>query len=116
MSAIVTPGNKVACVTGMTDRRRQPRSVFVAPAEAQVEVVVDAVIECWSAERITVISPNPALIGERFVISAPDGQQPWEATVLSCEPVFSASALRHRLNLSIPPDGFAHKRAGQIVM
>jgi hypothetical protein len=115
MSAIVTPGNKVADVTVMTDRRRQPRSVFVAPADAQVEIVVDAVIERWSADHITVISPNPALIGDRFVISSQHLDQPWEATVLSCEPVFSALALRHRLNLSIPPDR-THKHTGPIVM
>ena len=89
----------------MTDRRRQTRSVFLAPADAHVEIVGDAVVESWSADRVVVISLGAASIGDRFIIEtrSPGGLQSWVATVNGCEPIISESPVRHRLSLSVTP-------------
>lgn len=89
----------------MTDRRRQARAVFLAPADAHIDVVNDAVVESWSHDRLVVITARPASIGDHFVMqtSSRGGVQSWEATVIGCEPVISESLLRHRLSLSLIP-------------
>jgi hypothetical protein len=89
----------------MTDRRRQTRAVFLAPAQAYIEVMNDAVVESWSLDRLIVISARPASIGDQFIMetSSRGGVQSWEATVIGCEPVVSESPLRHRLSLSLIP-------------
>jgi hypothetical protein len=90
----------------MTDRRRQTRSVFLAPADAHVEIVGDAVVESWSADRVVVTTLYAAAIGDRFMIEtrSPSGSmQTWVATVNGCEPIISESPLRHRLRLSVTP-------------
>ena len=89
----------------MTDRRRQPRSVFLAPADAHVEIVRDAVVESWHLDRLVAISFCAASIGDHFIIETRShgGVQSWEATVIGCEPILSESRLRHRLSLSLTP-------------
>ena len=89
----------------MTDRRQRTRSVFLAPADAHVEIVRDAVIESWHLDRLVAVSVCAASIGDRFIIEtrADGGLQSWEATVIGCEPIISASPLRHRLTLSVAP-------------
>ena len=89
----------------MTDRRRQARAVFLAPADAHVEIVSDAAIESRHRDRLVAISVQAASIGEHFVIetSSPGGLQSWEATVIRCERIISESPLRHRLTLSLIP-------------
>jgi len=89
----------------MTDRRRQTRSVLLAPADAHVEIVRDAVVESWHVDRLVAISLCAASIGDHFFIETRSrgGVQSWKATVLGCEPIISASPLRHRLTLSVAP-------------
>jgi hypothetical protein len=89
----------------MTDRRRQARAVFLAPAQAHIEIVNDAIVESWSHNRLVVITTRSASVGDQFVMqtNSQGGLQSWEATVVSCEPVISESPLRHRLSLSLTP-------------
>jgi hypothetical protein len=89
----------------MTDRRQRTRSVFLAPADAHVEIVRDAVIESWHLDRLVAVTFRAASIGDRFIIEtrADGGLQSWEATVIGCEPIISESPLRHRLSLFLTP-------------
>jgi hypothetical protein len=90
----------------MSDRRLRTRSVFLAPADAHVEIVSDAVVESWHPNRMVVISVCAAAIGDRFIIETRangGGVQSWQATVVGCEPIISESPLRHRLSLSVIP-------------
>lgn len=81
--------------------------MFLAPPQAHIEIINDAVVESWSHDRLVVITTRPAAVGDQFVMQANSqgGPQSWEATVVSCEPVISESPLRHRLSLSLtlPP-------------
>jgi len=89
----------------MTDRRRQTRSVFLAPADAHVETVSDAVVESWHLDRLVAVSVCAASIGDRFIIETRShgAPQSWHATVTGCEPIISELPLRHRLSLSVTP-------------
>ena len=89
----------------MTDRRRQARAVFLAPVDAHVDIVSDAVVEQWQLDRVVVVSARAAAIGDHFVLEASlrGGVQSWEATVIGCEPIISELPLRHRLTLSLIP-------------
>lgn len=98
-------GNDVAYVESVTDRRRQDRAIFAAPADAHVDTVSDAVIESWHFDRLVVVGTRAAAVGDRFVMqtSSRGGVQSWEATVIGCEPIISEFPLRHRLTLSLIP-------------
>ena len=102
---MVTCGNEVAYMFSMTDRRRQTRSVFLAPTDGHVEIVRDAVVESWHLDRLVAISLCAASIGDHFIIEtrAHGAVQSWEATVIGCEPIISQFPLRHRLSLSLTP-------------
>jgi len=94
----------------MTDRRRQPRFLFLAPADARVQISLDVDLERWHDDLAVVISTTAAAHGDEFVmqLDLPSGEPITRvARVLSCEPVLQGDVVRFRLRLSTT----AHHRA-----
>jgi hypothetical protein len=90
----------------MTDRRRQSRFVFLAPADARLQVTVEGVVERWEGDHAVVISTCTAACGEEFVMQLPSplGElKSWTVRVLACEPTLIGPAKRFRVRLSVTP-------------
>jgi hypothetical protein len=89
----------------MSDRRLHPRSVFLAPASAQLRITVDADIEQWLDTRAVVISSSACACGDELLVhSLDEGREVTfcTATVLSCEPI-GGHPTRYRINLYLTP-------------
>jgi hypothetical protein len=90
----------------MTDRRLHPRSLFLAPASAQLRVTADAQIESWRGTRAVVISSCPSTCGDELLVQvmADNGDMVrWAATVTACEPIVGRRPARYRVILSLTP-------------
>jgi hypothetical protein len=90
----------------MTDRRRQPRFLFLAPADARIDVTIDGDVEGWQDDLAVVVSTAAAVQGDEFVVQfdSPSGEPTMRvARVLACEPFLVGEAVRFRLRLSITP-------------
>jgi len=90
----------------VTDRRRQQRCSFLAPADARTHITIDAVVEVWEHDHASVISTSAAAVGDEFVmhVGSPVGElTTWAATVLRCEPLFDHAFPRHRLRVAVTP-------------
>ena len=97
----------------MTDRRRQPRFLFLAPADAHIQVTIDGDVERWQDDLAVVISATAAVQGDEFVMQfdSPSGEPTMRlARVLGCEPVLEGEAIRYRLHLSTTPNPPAGER------
>ena len=89
----------------MSDRRLHPRSIFLAPASAQLRITVDADIEQWLDTCAMVISSSACACGDELLVhSLDEGREVtfYTATVLSCEPIVGHPT-RYRINLSLTP-------------
>ena len=87
----------------MSDRRLHPRSVFLAPASAQLRITVDAEIEHWLDTRAVVISSSPCTCGDELLVHSLDdnGQMTsCTAKVMACEPILGHPA-RYRVSLAL---------------
>ena len=90
----------------MADRRRSPRYVFLAPADAQTHMVYEAVLESCDGDRAIVTTTHAATGGDPFVMqfSSPSGElTTCAARVVSGTPVACDSTMRFRLILSVSP-------------
>lgn len=90
----------------MTDRRLHPRSVFLAPASAQLRMTVDAEIESWRGTHAVVISSCASSCGDELLVQVMadnDAVVSWDATVIACEPIVGQPAVRYRVSLSLTP-------------
>ena len=90
----------------MTDRRRQPRFLFLAPADANIQVTIDGDVERWQDGLAVIISAAAAAQGDEFVlqIDSPTGEPTTRvARVLGCDPIVVGDVLRFRLRLSTTP-------------
>jgi hypothetical protein len=90
----------------MTDRRRQSRFLFLAPADAHVQITIDGDVERWQDDLAVVISAAAAVQGDEFVMQfdSPTGESTTRvARVLGCDPIVVGDALRFRLRLSTSP-------------
>ena len=99
----------------MTDRRRQPRFLFLAPTDAHIQVTIDGDVERWQDDLAVVISATAATQGDEFVmqIDSPSGEPTTHlARVLGCDPVLVGDALRFRLRLSTTPNPPSSGRDG----
>jgi hypothetical protein len=101
-----TRGNEVAVTAcSMSDRRLHPRSVFLAPASAQLRITVDADIEQWLDTRAVVISSTACACGDELLVHSLDegGEVTFcTAIVVSCEPILG-NPTRYRISLSFTP-------------
>lgn len=89
----------------MTDRRLHPRSVFLAPAAAQLRITVDAQIEHWRETHAVVISSSACALGDTLLVhSVVDNGQVTRCTgtVMTCEPT-AGHPPRYRVSLSLTP-------------
>jgi hypothetical protein len=98
-------GNEVALASAMTDRRLHPRSVFLAPASAQLRMTTDGEIESWRGERAVVITSCASTCGDELLVQVMTGNEMtcWTATVTACEPIVGQPVVRYRLNLALAP-------------
>ena len=90
----------------MTDRRRQARFLFLAPADANIQVTIDGDVERWQDGLAVIISAAAAAQGDEFVlqIDSPTGEPTTRvARVLGCDPIVVGDVLRFRLRLSTTP-------------
>jgi hypothetical protein len=90
----------------MTDRRRQARFLFLAPADAHIQVTIDGDVERCQDDLAVVISTAAAVQGDEFVmqLDSPSGESTTRvARVLGCDPILVGDALRFRLRLSTTP-------------
>ena len=90
----------------MTDRRLYSRSVFLAPAKAQLRVTADAEIESWHGTRAVVISSCASTYGDELLVQVMTDDNEvvaWAATVMACEPIVGRPAARYRVTLSLTP-------------
>jgi hypothetical protein len=90
----------------MTDRRRQARFLFLAPADARIQVTIDGDVERWQDDLAVIISTAAAVQGDEFVLQldSPSGESTTRvARVLGCDPILVGDALRFRLRLSTTP-------------
>jgi len=90
----------------MTDRRLNPRSVFLAPASAQLRMTVDAEIESWRGTHAVVISSCASTCGDELLVQVMADNNDvvsWAATVVACEPIIAPPAVRYRVSLSLTP-------------
>jgi hypothetical protein len=102
----VRNGNEVAVTRVMTDRRLHPRSVFLAPASAQLRITIDAEIESWHGTHAVVISSSASTCGDELLVRVRadnDAVVSWAATVMACEPIVGQPAARYRVSLSLTP-------------
>ena len=90
----------------MTDRRRSPRFVFVAPADAHVQAVYEGVVESWDGDQAVVTmthaSPKGAEFFSRFLKSSGE-LTTCAARVLSSTPVVRDDTVWFSLVLSLTP-------------
>jgi hypothetical protein len=89
----------------MSDRRLHPRSVFLAPASAQLRITVDAEIDHWLDTRAVVISSSACACGDEVLVhSLDDNGQVTSCTakVMACEPILGHPT-RYRVSLSLTP-------------
>ena len=89
----------------MTDRRVYPRSVFLAPAHAQLRITVDAYIEHWRDTHAVVISSSACARGDELLVHSvvDDGEVAFcTGTVMECEPTIGPPT-RYRVSLSLTP-------------
>lgn len=90
----------------MSDRRLHPRSVFLAPASAQLRITVDAEIDNWLGTHAVVISSAACACGDELIVQVVDDDSHttcWTATVQGCEPIIGPPPLRYRVSLSLTP-------------
>jgi len=88
----------------MADRRRSPRYVFLASADARTRTVSEALVEGWDGDHFVVTTAQTATNGEEFVMrfTVPSGELTACAVrVVSSMPVASEGAVRFRLTLSV---------------
>jgi hypothetical protein len=88
----------------MTDRRLHPRSIFLAPASAQLRMTADAQIESWYGTHAVVISSCASTCGDELLVQvmADNGDVvSWAATVTACGPIAGRSPARYRVTLSL---------------
>jgi hypothetical protein len=98
----------------MMDRRRSPRFVFLASADAHTRTVSEALIEKADGDHFIVTTSRPAIKGEELImrVSSPAGELTARAVrVVSSTQVPGDGATRFRLTLSVvaasaglPPD------------
>jgi hypothetical protein len=89
----------------MTDRRFHPRSVFLAPADAQLRITVDAQVEHWRDTHAVVISDSACARGDELLVHsvADEGEVTFcMGTVTGCEPTVGHPT-RYRVSLSFTP-------------
>jgi hypothetical protein len=89
----------------MSDRRLHPRSVFLAPASAQLRITLDADIEQWLDTSAVVISSSACACGDELLVNSLDGDShvtSRTARVMTCEPLAGHPA-RYRLSLALTP-------------
>lgn len=88
----------------MTDRRLYPRSVFIAPANAQLRSTIDGEIERWDSTSVAVICDCASACGDELVVQVVAGTGEttrWAAMVLACEPVVNRPTTRYRWRLCL---------------
>ena len=87
------PGSEVALsLESMTDRRRQPRSLFSHPLTRSIDVTIDGDVESWQDDLAVVVSTTAAVQGDEFVMQfdRPRASRPscaracWRASRSSC--------------------------------
>lgn len=88
----------------MADRRRSPRYVFYAPADARARMLHEAVVERWDGDTAIVVTPHAAVRGDecllRFV--SPSGELATRiARVISTAPDTTDALTRYRLTLAV---------------
>jgi hypothetical protein len=89
----------------MSDRRLHPRSIFVAPASAQLRITLDAYIEQWLDTSAVVISSSACACGDELLVNSVDGDSQViarTARVMTCEPL-AGHPTRYRLSLALTP-------------
>lgn len=89
----------------MNDRRLHPRSIFLAPASAQLRITVDAKIEHWLDTRGVVISSSACACGDELLVHSLDDNGQvicCTARVLACETILGHPT-RYRVSLSVTP-------------
>jgi len=89
----------------MSDRRLHPRSVFLAPASAQLQITLDADIEQWLETSAVVISTSACACGDELLVHSLDGERhvtSCTARVMTCEPLIGQPT-RYRLSLALTP-------------
>lgn len=97
----------------MSDRRLHPRSVFLAPAGAQLRTTVDAEIAQWHDARAVVIASRAYACGDQLLVHRVDGEghaTSCAAVVVDCAPE-AGRHTRYRITLSLTP-GRAPQRTG----
>ncbi len=88
----------------MVDRRRSPRYVFVAYADARARTVHEAIVEVWDGDRAVVLTTRAAVSGDEFVMrfSSPSGELATrDARVVSTAPDMTDGTTRYRLTLAV---------------
>lgn len=89
----------------MSDRRLHPRSVFLAPASAQLRITVDAEIEHWLDTRAVVVSSSACACGDELLVHSLDDNgevTSCTAKVMACEPILGHPT-RYRVSLALTP-------------
>jgi len=88
----------------MVDRRRFPRYVFLASADAHARTVSEGLVESQDGDHFVVTTTETATKGEEFVMrfTSPSGEVTACAVrVTSSTPVTSEGVMRFRLTLSV---------------
>lgn len=88
----------------MTDRRRSPRYVFHAPADARARTLHEAVIDRWDGDRAIVVTTHAAVRGDEFLLRfvSPSGELAMRSVrVISTAPDTTAATTRYRLTLAV---------------
>jgi hypothetical protein len=88
----------------MMDRRRSPRYVLLATADAHTRTLSEALIESGDGDRFVVTTAHAGFKGEELVMrfSTPvDELTACAVRVVSSEPVTGEGAPRFRLTLSV---------------
>jgi hypothetical protein len=88
----------------MADRRRSPRYVFFAPADARACTVHEAVVEQWDGDCAVVLTTHAAVCGDEYLMqfSSPSGEPTRHAArVTSTALDTTGGIIRYRLRLAL---------------
>jgi hypothetical protein len=90
----------------MADRRRSPRFAFVAPPDAHVQAVYEAVVESWDGHQAVVTMTHASVRGAEFLsrfLESSGELTTCAARVLSTTPVVRDDTVWFSLVLSLTP-------------
>jgi hypothetical protein len=90
----------------VSNRRRAPRFICLAPADVTARVTFDGVIESWHSDQVVVVASHGAARGDEFLMQCRNssGQlTAWTVGVLACEPPIGEAAPRYRMTLRASP-------------